>query len=101
MMSLSSTQVENRALGSGCDPRTGRTGLLDSGASHPYREATDHELEEADRVTVQLADGKEIVLGQNSSGTPYPEVRWELRRSHRSPWGSGARPRFRGQDAEV
>ena len=69
MMSLSSTQVENRAVGSGCDPRTGRTGLLDSGASHPYREATDHELEEADRVTVQLADGKEIVLGQNASGT--------------------------------
>ena len=69
MMSLSSTQVENRAVGSGCDPRSGRTGLLDSGASHPYREATDHELEEADRVTVQLADGKEIVLGQNSSGT--------------------------------
>ena len=68
-LALSTTQVENRAVGSGCDPRSGRTGLLDSGASHPFREATDTELEEAARVRVQLADGKEVVLAQNSSGT--------------------------------
>eukprot|EP00439_Symbiodinium_sp_Y106_P050041 s545_g6.t1 len=69
MLALSTTQVENRAVGSGCDPRSGRTGLLDSGASHPFREATDTELEESARVRVQLADGKEVVLAQNSGGT--------------------------------
>ncbi|CAE7828798.1 RE1 [Symbiodinium sp. CCMP2592] len=69
MLAYSTTDVENRAVGSGCDPRTGRTGLLDSGASHPFREATETELDDAARVRVQLADGKEVVLAQNSSGT--------------------------------
>ena len=46
-----------------------RTGLLDSGASHPYRLGTEEELESAVEVQVQLADGKEVVLRQASSGT--------------------------------
>ncbi|CAE7769634.1 GIP [Symbiodinium sp. CCMP2592] len=69
MMALSSTQVENQAVGHKCNPMDGRTGLLDSGASHPFREATEEELCDADLVRVQLADGKEVVLGQGPSGT--------------------------------
>ena len=41
MLALSSTQVENMAVGHGCHPSSGRTGLLDSGASHPFRTATE------------------------------------------------------------
>ena len=66
---LSLSQVEQRAKELGCDPLEGRTGLLDSGASHPYREATDEELDAAHRVQVQLADGREVCLAQNASGT--------------------------------
>ena len=68
-IALTATQVENRATSSRCNPMTGRTGLLDSGASHPFREATEEEIETANQVRVQLADGKEIVLAQGPSGT--------------------------------
>ena len=66
---LSLSQVEKCARELGCDPIEGRTGLLDSGASHPYREATNEELDAAHRVQVQLADGREVCLAQNASGT--------------------------------
>ena len=69
MLSLSSTQVENMAAGHGCHPGNGRTGLLDSGASHPFRSATEEEIERSTRVKVQLADGAEVVLAQNKAGT--------------------------------
>ena len=69
MLSLSSTQVENMAVGHGCHPVDGRTGLLDSGASHPFRVATEGEIERSTRVKVQLADGAEVVLAQNKAGT--------------------------------
>ncbi|CAE7892782.1 RE1, partial [Symbiodinium necroappetens] len=68
-MSLTITQVQNRAVGVGCSPSTGRTGLLESGASHPFREATEDELQDATQVTVQLAGGREAVLAQGKSGT--------------------------------
>ena len=70
MLSLSSTAVENMAVGHGCNPQDGRTGLLDSGASHPFRVASQEEIEMAKRVRVQLADGGEVVLAQNRGGTP-------------------------------
>ena len=69
MLALSSTQVENMAVGHRCHPGDGRTGLLDSGASHPFRVATEEEIERATRVKVQLADGAEVVLAQNKAGT--------------------------------
>ena len=68
-LALSATQVENMAVGHGCSPSDGRTGLLDSGASHPFRVATEEEIERATRVRVQLADGGEVVLAQNKGGT--------------------------------
>ena len=67
-MSLSSTRVENEAVAHGCNPTTGRSGLLDSGASHPFRMASE-EVSMADRVNVQLANGSEITLAQNAAGT--------------------------------
>ena len=69
MLSLSSTVVENMAVGHGCSPQDGRTGLLDSGASHPFRVAPQEEIEVSKRVRVQLADGGEVVLAQNRGGT--------------------------------
>ena len=69
VLSLSSTAVENMAVGHGCNPQDGRTGLLDSGASHPFRVAPQEEIEVSKRVRVQLADGGEVVLAQNRGGT--------------------------------
>ena len=69
VMSLSSTRVENEAVAHGCNPTTGRSGLLDSGASHPFRMASEEEVSKADRVNVQLANGSEITLAQNAAGT--------------------------------
>ena len=69
MLSLSSTAVENMAVGHGANPQDGRTGLLDSGASHPFRVASQEEIDMAKRVRVQLADGGEVVLAQNRGGT--------------------------------
>ena len=43
--------------------------LLDSGASHPFRMASEEEVSQADRVNVQLANGSEITLAQNAAGT--------------------------------
>ena len=53
----------------GMDPETGRTGLLDSGASHLYRPGTDEELRSSNSVRVQLANGEEVTLAQNRAGT--------------------------------
>ncbi|CAE7801443.1 unnamed protein product [Symbiodinium sp. CCMP2592] len=61
--------VENATVAHKCHPQTGRTGLLDSGASHAFRTGTDEELRQADRVTVQLATGSEVTLAQNKGGT--------------------------------
>ena len=69
MLALSSTEVENNAVARRCGPMTGRTGLLDSGASHPFRSASTDELQEATRVKVQLANGSEVTLAQNRAGT--------------------------------
>ncbi|CAE7383237.1 unnamed protein product, partial [Symbiodinium necroappetens] len=46
-----------------------RTGLLDSGASHPYRSGTDEEFSAATTVRVQLATGEEVALAQSPTGT--------------------------------
>ena len=44
--------------------------LLDSGASHPLREAVDEqEFQRAANVKVELADGRAVDLRQTSSGT--------------------------------
>ncbi|CAE7250766.1 ATG18, partial [Symbiodinium sp. CCMP2456] len=44
--------------------------LLDSGASHPFRSPTDDkELEKANNVGVELADGQLVELKQTSTGT--------------------------------
>ena len=69
MLALSSTEVENNAVARRCGPMSGRTGLLDSGASHPFRSASTDELQEATRVKVQLANGSEVTLAQNRAGT--------------------------------
>ena len=66
---LATHHVENASVAHGCDPRTGRTGMLDSGASHPLRPATTEEVATAGRVRVQLANGSEITLSQNRAGT--------------------------------
>ena len=68
-ISLSTTQVENAAVGHGCNPYNGRTGLLDSGASHAFRAGTEAEVNSAERVSVQLANGAEVTLAQNKGGT--------------------------------
>ncbi|CAE7296882.1 RE1 [Symbiodinium sp. KB8] len=66
---LTVNDVLAQARTSGCNNDGGRTGLLDSGASHPFRQGTDVELGSADKVKVQLANGQEIVLAQNKAGT--------------------------------
>ena len=68
-LSLTVTNVQNQAVGVGCNPDNGRTGLLDSGASHPFREADEEEIMDADHVKVQLAGGREVVLSQGRHGT--------------------------------
>ena len=87
VMAFSSTQVENQAVGHKCNPRDGRTGLLDSGASHPFREATEDELCEADLVRAQLPDGKEVVLCQGPSGTLLTESLGPMLRDQLFFWG--------------
>ena len=48
--------------------------LLDSGASHPYRAAkSNREHHQANRVAVQLADGRTVRLKQTVGGTLLPE----------------------------
>ncbi|CAE7540501.1 RE1 [Symbiodinium natans] len=54
------------------DGLPGRAGLLDSGASHPFRAATDEELSGAETVSVQLADGGMVTLKQARNGTLFP-----------------------------
>ena len=67
--SLSVKDVNKMVKAVGCDPITGRSGLLDSGASHPFRTASEGEVSKANRVRVQLANGSEVVLAQNQAGT--------------------------------
>ena len=61
--------VEATAKSLGMEPETGRSGLLDSGASHAYRQGTEEEINGADRVRVQLANGDCVTLAQNRAGT--------------------------------
>eukprot|EP00439_Symbiodinium_sp_Y106_P035196 s3238_g4.t1 len=53
----------------GCDEEEGSGGLLDSGASHPMRVATEVEYDESIPVKVTLAGEEERVLRQNGQGT--------------------------------
>ena len=53
----------------GCEDGEGAGGLLDSGASHPMRVATEVEHEESIPVKVTLAGEEERVLRQNGQGT--------------------------------
>ena len=50
--------------------------LLDSGASHPFRMPNQGEVQNAQTVKVQLADGKEVLLRQNRAGTLMPVRVW-------------------------
>ena len=61
-----------RELRDPCELQDGTTGLLDSGASHPFRSATEEELRRAENVEVQLADGGSVVLKQGENGTLFP-----------------------------
>ena len=61
--------VEATAKSLGMEPGTGRSGLLDSGASHAYRQGSEEEITAADRVKVQLANGECVTLAQNRAGT--------------------------------
>ena len=67
VLTVEDINVQARSLG--LEPETGRTGLLDSGASHAYRAATEEEIAAADRVRVQLANGDHVTLAQNRAGT--------------------------------
>ena len=69
MLSLRSTEVENMASFHHCNHQDGRSGLLDSGASHAFRVARDEEVEAAAKVKVQLANGAEVTLAQHRRGT--------------------------------
>ena len=66
---LTVRDVEVKAKSLGMEPTTGRSGLLDSGASHAYRLGTPEELQAADKVRVQLATGEHVTLAQNRAGT--------------------------------
>ena len=68
-LSLSSTRVDNMASFHHCNPHDGRSGLLDSGASHAFRVAEPEEVDAAPKVKVQLANGAEVTLAQNLGGT--------------------------------
>ncbi|CAE7758600.1 RE1 [Symbiodinium sp. CCMP2456] len=67
MLTVHDVTASAKALG--MDPECGRTGLLDSGASHPYRPGTEEEISAATTVRVQLANGEEVALAQSPTGT--------------------------------
>ena len=67
LLTVKDVMAQARSLG--CQDEEGRTGLLDSGASHPYREGTVEEVRESTSVKVQLANGEEVTLAQNRAGT--------------------------------
>ena len=67
MLTVCDATASAKAMG--MDPDSGRTGLLDSGASHPYRPGTEEELRASSNVRVQLANGEEVTLAQNQAGT--------------------------------
>ncbi|CAE7488319.1 RE1, partial [Symbiodinium necroappetens] len=67
VLTVEDVNIQARSLG--VDPETGKTGLLDSGASHAYRAGTQEEIRAADRVRVQLANGDYVTLAQNKAGT--------------------------------
>ncbi|OLP75490.1 Copia protein [Symbiodinium microadriaticum] len=66
---LTVKEITAVATESGCNPDDGRTGLLDSGASHAFRMAEESEIDGASAVQVQLANGQQITLAQNEAGT--------------------------------
>ena len=66
---LTVRDVDVKAKSLGMEPSTGRSGLLDSGASHAFRLGTHEELQAADKVRVQLATGDSVTLAQNRAGT--------------------------------
>ena len=66
---LTVKEINAVAAKAGCDPDDGRTGLLDSGASHAFRMAEEDEIDGASAVQVQLANGQQITLAQNEAGT--------------------------------
>ena len=50
----------------------GQLALLDSGATHAFRQGSPQELDQATVVHVQLADGQIVALKQNPAGTLMP-----------------------------
>ena len=67
--SLSVKDVEKTVKAVGCEPTTERSGLLDSGASDPFRTASEGEVKQANRVRAKLANGSEVALAQNHAAT--------------------------------
>ena len=67
MLTVSDVLASATAMGMSSEGE--RTGLLDSGASHPYGSGTDEEFSTATTVRVQLATGEEVALAQSPTGT--------------------------------
>ena len=67
MLTMEDINAQARALG--MEPETGKSGLLDSGASHAFRAGSKEEVDSANRARVQLATGDYVTLAQNRGGT--------------------------------
>ncbi|CAE7845141.1 GIP, partial [Symbiodinium necroappetens] len=67
--SLQELSTQMRSLGIQDEERMA---LLDSGASHPFRERDDQETMRETPVRVDLAGGQSVVLQQNQAGTLLP-----------------------------
>ena len=67
MLTMEDINAQARALG--MEQETGKSGLLDSGASHAFRAGSPEEVDSANRVRVQLATGDYVTLAQNRGGT--------------------------------
>ena len=67
--SLQELSTQMRSLGLQDEERMA---LLDSGASHPFRERDDQETMRETPVRVDLAGGQSVVLQQNQAGTLLP-----------------------------
>ena len=66
---LTMEDINAQARANGMEPETGKSGLLDSGASHAFRAGSKEEVDSANRVRVQLATGDYVTLAQNRGGT--------------------------------
>eukprot|EP00439_Symbiodinium_sp_Y106_P060167 s729_g8.t2 len=66
---LTMEDVNAQASALGMELETGKSGLLDSGASHAFRTGSPEEIGSANRVRVQLATGDYVTLAQNRGGT--------------------------------